>query len=303
MTEKSYREIHTNTAKEFFAQLNPVTVNHYQPSNLIYRGQENAEWSLTPSIFRHYGEKLSSHHQISLPLLECEMLRHFSFYLGSINLSDQRSKLLDDYFLKILEKSSEKDMLNELKLWPQIEALEFMALCQHAGVPTRLLDWTYSPYVAAHFAAYSSILNNNSSERMAVWRYDKEYTINVRTGPAHGVFGSDVYRLEPPFWGSNPNAIAQSGCFLFIKKIETENFYNLDSYTTINTTYEENPLVKITVPSSEASKIIDLCDLLGVSRSKLFRTYEGCAEHLKQEMPNILSGSVLIEKNMMEGFD
>ncbi|HYE31359.1 MAG TPA: FRG domain-containing protein [Methylomirabilota bacterium] len=45
---------------------------------------------------------------------------------------------------------------------------EVMVMAQHHGLPTRLLDWTYSPMIAAHFAT----LRETGNQDRVIWKLD-----------------------------------------------------------------------------------------------------------------------------------
>ena len=81
-------------------------------SPFAFRGLADASWSLETSLIRLGGP---------IDVLEKHLLRNFRKYAHSY----------------VKERDS---------LW------FWLTFAQHHGLPTRLLDWTYSPYVALHFA-------------------------------------------------------------------------------------------------------------------------------------------------------
>jgi hypothetical protein len=98
-------------------------------SNFAFRGRASAREGLETSLVRLGGEPAA---------LEGQLLRNFRKYA-------QRSAV------------------------PYDSTWNWLALAQHHGLPTRLLDWTYSPYVALHFATASL---DRYGEDGVVWAID-----------------------------------------------------------------------------------------------------------------------------------
>ena len=99
----------------------------------IFRGQSNSEWGLSPTIERH----ATRHH---IP-------RKNALY----------------HELKILHKFQQEAHHYKSDLPDTSDIFEWLALLQHYGGPTRLLDFTSSFYIAAFFAL------NNTNDECAIW--------------------------------------------------------------------------------------------------------------------------------------
>ena len=103
-------------------------------SHHIYRGMPDANYEIIPSLHRICKEKRFE--------LEPIILANFTKYA-------------------VLE-----DPTIESSIWRQ------MILGQHHGLPTRLLDWSFSPLIGLHFATSEVNLEDMDSHDSAVWRID-----------------------------------------------------------------------------------------------------------------------------------
>ena len=103
-------------------------------SACLYRGLPNESYSLVTSLKRNCKEKQKE--------LEKSILRNFTKYAA-------------------IEDSELKD-----SIWRQL------IIGQHHGLPTRLLDWSYSPMMALHFATSGEDLANMENNNCVVWSID-----------------------------------------------------------------------------------------------------------------------------------
>ena len=124
-------------------------------SSFAYRGVPTARCDLTTSLIRLGGQ---------LDRIEGHLLRNFRKYA-------------------IQESDCGRSMWN------------WLALAQHHGLPTRLLDWTYSPLVAMHFAT----ARERYGEDALIWCVDFVAAHRLLPRRLRALLqseGSDVFTVE-----------------------------------------------------------------------------------------------------------
>jgi hypothetical protein len=175
--------------------------------------------------------------------------------------------------------------------WPRPELLSVLALAQHHGLPTRLLDWTWDSQVAAFFAARDAL--KNKSDALAVWALSAS-TLHFEYLEIPVLLGMEKKKPAPDFrvsivtapTATNPNLRAQRGLFTLLTDQRKGIEIGKDPPPSLDEAVRRLLMVtlcKFILPTTEAKQLLRLLALEGMTAARLFPGYRGVVESMEDE--------------------
>lgn len=209
------------------------------------RGQANQDWKLQTSFHRS-----AKHNDITLLQYLDSIIPEVHYHICAV-----RDELID--------------LRNEQEFGA------FLALLQHHGFPTPLLDWTLSPYMAAYFAYREVNDVAPQSENVKVfifdyldWKTRFQQPLNLRETAVQYV---SVLR---PYAKYNPRLIPQQGVFT-VTNVDDMAAYIYERGVEVKKTFLYTALLSPTVMKE--------LNLMGINEMTLFPGINGICHALKTQ--------------------
>ena len=231
----------------------------YVGSPIQYRGHSCKDWKLDSSLFRIVrGDNIS---ECKVEFYEKEAQQEFV----------SQAHLLD-------EKIAYNNSMNSIAVNVDM---------QHYSCPTRLVDWSGSPYIALYFAVVENIQHDGA---LYVWDASF-YQANIKKlYPEFNGFESSTFLNFKKFdviqlvfaTKKNERLVRQQGCFSISNNILKSH---CDLISEIGKKVnKESGLFKLEIPKELKMEFLSRLNMMNISSNSLFPGFDGLGRSIKESL-------------------
>lgn len=214
----------------------------FRKGQYLFRGQGSDSWKLSTTFDRWYHGERGRKNAVAGQLLDQ--------FTAECELEDMPESL----------RSNQTSMLG---------------LGQHHGLPTRLLDWTESPFVAAFFAFSGHVRqgyrdrSHTEGSKISLEKYVAVWVLDASNSAWTEDQGCPIVKV-PAIW--NPRIKNQLGKFTHLKNPAD----SLEEYVS-QFRDGEVELLQYTLPVADATPAIAELDAMGLSHGRIYPGLDGFA--------------------------
>lgn len=219
----------------------------------LYRGQAKHEWLLETTLERFGRKKMPLH----------------DYYLAALKSKHAIETYTDkSWNIPGLEEYDSFLRETDTFMMAGYPGYEYLVYLRHYGFPSPMLDWSFSPFVAAFFA-FDSANESAPDSRVAIFAFC-EFFGSAKIAAAR----SPLIQTRGPYATCHPRHFKQQSSYTFCTARSDKWYYASHEEALTVDDKSQDLLWKFTIPSTERRKVLRYLDSHNLNAYSLFNSEE-----------------------------